>query len=112
MHRGLILPLAMIAVLAGTPAWAEAPAPATTGKTIEQWLQQLKSTDASQRRQAAVSLGSYGPDMPKTSIQALGVLLQDNDATVRHAVALSLGNSPKLQKWRWRPGPRSPRSIP
>src|SRR3954454_3748607 len=65
---------------------------ATTGKTVEQWLQQLKAPDAALRRQAAVSLCSYGPHLSGVAIGMVGEGLHDAEPSVRHATALSLGN--------------------
>ena len=39
-----------------------------------------------------MSLGSFGPDMTRDAIKKVAGLLADQDPTVRHAAALSLGN--------------------
>jgi HEAT repeat protein len=77
-----------------------------TGKTVEQWLPQLKHADAAKRREAAVALGSQGPDMTKAAIQTLGQSLRDTDVSVRHAAALSLGNLGPRRKPRFRQSER------
>ena len=56
-------------------AWAQDP----HSQTLEQWLAQLKDPDAVKRRQAAVALGSFGPDLTKAMIQQVGELLKDPD---------------------------------
>ncbi len=45
-------------------------------QTLEQWLGQLKDPDAAKRRQAVVSLGSFGPDLTKAMITQVGELLE------------------------------------
>ncbi len=62
------------------------------GKTLEQSLAQLGDRDPARRREAAVALGSQGPDLTKAAIQALSQSLRDPEVSVRHATALSLGN--------------------
>jgi HEAT repeat protein len=79
---------ALLAASLVTGARAQTP----SAKTVEQWLSQLKDADAARRREAAVALGSQGPDLTKAAIQTLGQSLHDADLSVRHAAALSLGN--------------------
>src|SRR4051812_43918705 len=79
----------LLAAAAAVPVGAQQAGPA---KTVEQWLEQLKDADAANRRQAAVALGSFGPDMSRAAVRSLGESLRDSDPTVRHAAALSLGN--------------------
>src|SRR5207245_9024121 len=81
-----------LAVVLAALAARNAQAQSRPTKSVEEWLQQLKDSDAAKRREAVVALGSFGPDLSKAAIRTLGTLLKDNDAHVRHAAALSLGN--------------------
>jgi HEAT repeat protein len=59
-------------------------------KSIDDWLQELKNSDASVRSRAALALKEPGKEVPRV-VEALGEALDDQDRDVRAAVLFSLG---------------------
>lgn len=67
------------------------------GKTIEQWIKEINSEDASKRTQAIHSVLYFGPERAYEAVPTLLAVLKKNfgdpplDASVRHNLVLSLG---------------------
>lgn len=64
--------------------------PVVDGKTLEEWLKQLKSKDPNDRISACMALEKMGP-AARPAIPALRQTLRDEDVTVRILAASTLG---------------------
>jgi|SRR5262245_15650420 len=86
-------PLAVLlfAVLLGSAPAQQEKEPSYEGKALGEWLRQLRSTEAKDRREAALVLSwEIGPE-GKAAVAALTEALKDEDNAVRGSAADALG---------------------
>lgn len=84
MRRLLVVGLIF---LAGTTIAAAQSATTVAGRSIEQCVAQLKSTDRVERLRAVRTLGAFG----ESAGESLGASLDHDDAAVRYLAAVQLG---------------------
>src|SRR5215831_3162089 len=76
---------------AGAPGDSE-PEPTYMGRTLRQWIADLKDADADVRFQAAYTLARMGPTI-RLAFPALKEAAKDDDPRVRQYAAEALGNT-------------------
>src|SRR5262245_28950158 len=74
-----------------TLAFAPAAEPKSGGKTLSQWVEELKSPDANKRIEAADRLEGFR-EKALPALDALVAALKDSDPKVRALAAKALGN--------------------
>ena len=110
MSNRMLGPLAAAVLLLAPSAWAQgaesAKEPVSDGRTLSEWVAELKSGTAPQTRNAAAyEISGMGP-AAAAAVPALIAALDDPEATVRFPVTVALGEIgpaakaavPKLKK--------------
>ncbi|MEP6686985.1 MAG: HEAT repeat domain-containing protein [Gemmatimonadales bacterium] len=110
MSNRILGPLAAAVLLLAPSAWAQgadsAKEPVSDGRTLSEWVAELKSGTAPQTRNAAAyEISGMGP-AAAAAVPALIAALDDPEATVRFPVTVALGEIgpaakaavPKLKK--------------
>jgi HEAT repeat protein len=95
MHAKLLAALcflacALVPCAAAAPGGAADEEPAYMGRTLRQWIADLKDDDAVVRHQAAYRLSRMGPRI-RAAFPALKIAVKDSDPSVRQFAAEALG---------------------
>jgi HEAT repeat protein len=94
----LVVPETVLGQVPGQPGQPQPPAPAQLltssslvgGKTLDQWIEDLKDKDPSVRETAMATLRMYGP-VARPAVPALIKACQDGDASLRVNAVIALG---------------------
>src|SRR5687768_6444566 len=82
--------ICLLVAVCQLPAWGQDDGPTYEGKTVGQWVVQLKHRDPDARVEAARSLGKIGPGA-RAAVPALAEALDDTELEVRIRACEALG---------------------